>query len=454
MPAVSGGSEGGQRARPAWYHHETVRRHADGAPLPEFAEHEFRDFLTCGVLAHGFARLRCPGGALEHCVPFSCKGRGFCPSCGGRRMTEFAARLVDEVLPRVPVRQRVLRLPYRLRHLPAWDHGLARAVLAVYVRVLLGFQRSGAPSRDPGRPVGIGDRDPAVWGRTQSRGGRRHARADRRAGAAAAQAARAQNHEISLGSDSFNVLSGDGAYGGATASAVFWTSHLARSLAELGDFAAARGAAADARRLMAPLHHPFLTVHASCSAATVALRQDRADEVIPLIEGLREITMAGSALVVFPVNEWFLAYAYALVGHPGAADLLRRMERLTDDARFTYYYPFWLMLGEGYLLLGEPEERWPAPDARSSRRARAGSGASRAGASGSPARRARPCARRRSRRSRTATGPRWRSPRSSAWSRCAPIATWGSAAWPAAGAGPPRPSTTTASPVRCSRRWG
>jgi hypothetical protein len=45
------------------------------------------------------------------------------------------------VLPRVPVRQWVLSLPYRLRYLLAWDHALARAVLGVYVRVLLGFQR-------------------------------------------------------------------------------------------------------------------------------------------------------------------------------------------------------------------------------------------------------------------------------------------------------------------------
>lgn len=120
---------------------ETARRHADGVPLPAFVEQEFRDFLTCGVLAHGFARLRCTDCALERLVPFSCKGRGFCPSCGGRRMTEWAARLVDEVLPRVPVRQWVLSLPYRLRYLLAWNHALARAVLGVYVRLLLGFQR-------------------------------------------------------------------------------------------------------------------------------------------------------------------------------------------------------------------------------------------------------------------------------------------------------------------------
>jgi hypothetical protein len=56
-------------------------------------------------------------------------------------MAESAARLVDEVLPRVPVRQWVLSLPFRLRDLLAWDHALVRAVLGVHVRVLRGFQR-------------------------------------------------------------------------------------------------------------------------------------------------------------------------------------------------------------------------------------------------------------------------------------------------------------------------
>lgn len=39
------------------------------------------------------------------------------------------------------MRQWVRSLPYRLRYLLAWDHALARAVLGVSVRVLLGFQR-------------------------------------------------------------------------------------------------------------------------------------------------------------------------------------------------------------------------------------------------------------------------------------------------------------------------
>jgi hypothetical protein len=122
-------------------------QHADGHRLPKFVEQEFRDFLTCGVLAHGFARLRCSDCAFERLVPFSCKGRGFCPSCGGRRMTECAARLVDGILPHVPVRQWVLSLPHRLRYLVAWDHELCRAVLAVYTRALLSFQRRRARHR-------------------------------------------------------------------------------------------------------------------------------------------------------------------------------------------------------------------------------------------------------------------------------------------------------------------
>jgi putative transposase len=54
-------------------------------------------------------------------------------------MAERAAHLVDEVLPRVPVRQWVLTLLYRLRYRLAWDHALCRAVLGVYARVLLAF---------------------------------------------------------------------------------------------------------------------------------------------------------------------------------------------------------------------------------------------------------------------------------------------------------------------------
>ena len=62
-------------------------------------------------------------------------------------MTERAAHLVDEVLPWVPVRQWVLTVAYRLRYRMAWNHGLSRAVLRVYTRVLLDVYRRGAHAR-------------------------------------------------------------------------------------------------------------------------------------------------------------------------------------------------------------------------------------------------------------------------------------------------------------------
>jgi hypothetical protein len=42
------------------------------------------------------------------------KRRGFCPSCGARRMAQSAAHQVDHVIPHVPVRQWVLSLPIPL----------------------------------------------------------------------------------------------------------------------------------------------------------------------------------------------------------------------------------------------------------------------------------------------------------------------------------------------------
>jgi hypothetical protein len=122
---------------------ELDRHHEErGAPL--FVKREFQRFVGCGVLAHGFARFRCAACGTDRLVAFSCKGRGFCPSCGGRRMTERAAHLIDHVLPRAPVRQWVLSLPFELRYRLAWDHKLCRAVLAVYTRALLGFYRKRA----------------------------------------------------------------------------------------------------------------------------------------------------------------------------------------------------------------------------------------------------------------------------------------------------------------------
>ena len=100
---------------------------------------EFDAFLECGILAHGFLRLRCGECGHDKLVAFSCKRRGFCPSCGARRMAQTAAHLVDHVIPHVPVRHWVLSLPIPLRLLLAAQPKLLTPVLRVVHRVITRF---------------------------------------------------------------------------------------------------------------------------------------------------------------------------------------------------------------------------------------------------------------------------------------------------------------------------
>jgi hypothetical protein len=97
--------------------------------VPRFAEREFRAYLECGVLAHGFLRLHCEECGYDRWVPFSCKDR-FCPCCAGRRMADTAAHLVDRVLLEAPVCQWVLALRYRM----AYDGALTRSPIASCTR--------------------------------------------------------------------------------------------------------------------------------------------------------------------------------------------------------------------------------------------------------------------------------------------------------------------------------
>jgi hypothetical protein len=109
-----------------------AEREEAGAPLPGFVLEELRAYLRCGVLAAGCARYECEGCGAVRVTALSCKGRGFCPRCGGRRMTERARHLVERVFPeRVRVRQWVLSLPFGLRWRAAFDHELACRLAAL-----------------------------------------------------------------------------------------------------------------------------------------------------------------------------------------------------------------------------------------------------------------------------------------------------------------------------------
>lgn len=84
--------------------------------VPRFVERELSAHLRCVILAHGFVRAHRDDCDLDRVIAFSCRGRGFRPSCGGRRMADTAAHLLDRVLPEVRIRQWVLSLPFALRY--------------------------------------------------------------------------------------------------------------------------------------------------------------------------------------------------------------------------------------------------------------------------------------------------------------------------------------------------
>jgi len=119
--------------------HYPVFRHLmseQGKELPMYIQQEFSDYLKCGRLEYGFLRVQCTSCHKENLVAFSCKRRGFCPSCGARRMAESAALLVDDVIPELPVRQWVLSFPFQLRFLFASDPKVMGKVLGIVCRAI------------------------------------------------------------------------------------------------------------------------------------------------------------------------------------------------------------------------------------------------------------------------------------------------------------------------------
>ena len=48
-------------------------RELENRPLPSYVLEEFEAYLKCGILAHGFLRLRCVICCEEKVVGFSCK---------------------------------------------------------------------------------------------------------------------------------------------------------------------------------------------------------------------------------------------------------------------------------------------------------------------------------------------------------------------------------------------
>ena len=72
-------------------------------------------YLDCGILHNGFARVKCRACKHEYLLAYSCKRRHFCPSCHAKRVLEFGEWLCRDVLKKVPHRHFVFSIPKILR---------------------------------------------------------------------------------------------------------------------------------------------------------------------------------------------------------------------------------------------------------------------------------------------------------------------------------------------------
>ena len=135
----------------------------DGDPVLAHVEREFRRYLTCGILAHGFARARCGQCGHDFLIGFSCKGRGVCPSCNTRRMVETAAHLAEHVIPQLPVCQWVLAVPKRLRYFLHRDADLQGAALRLFLRAVEQCLRVHSADAGPVARLGAIGRRQAAW---------------------------------------------------------------------------------------------------------------------------------------------------------------------------------------------------------------------------------------------------------------------------------------------------
>ena len=125
---------------------------SDGRTLPRFVTEELHRFLDCGILARGFAHLFCKTCHEHYAVAFSCKARAVCPSCLGRRMSEGAIHLTEQVLPEVPLRQFVITMPFPLRFPLAFDGKLLGQVVRIFTDTVAGWYRRRHAER--GLPAG------------------------------------------------------------------------------------------------------------------------------------------------------------------------------------------------------------------------------------------------------------------------------------------------------------
>lgn len=123
------------------------REDTSRSPLPDYVVREVDAFFRCGLLEHGFVLLSCDGCGSKLPVAFSCKYRGFCPSCSAKRQAETTAHLLDNVLPHTPYRQFVTTMPHALRFWLATNRKLTSAVHQIVTAMILAYYEHKAEER-------------------------------------------------------------------------------------------------------------------------------------------------------------------------------------------------------------------------------------------------------------------------------------------------------------------
>ena len=102
----------GGRVRPS----ASLRRERVGpGPVPE--EQVRTGTVTFDGREQRLARLARQGPRLPYLIPFSCRGRSFCPSCEKKRQLLWAEWLRETLLAPVPHRHVVFTMPRFLRPL-------------------------------------------------------------------------------------------------------------------------------------------------------------------------------------------------------------------------------------------------------------------------------------------------------------------------------------------------
>jgi len=111
-------------------------------------------YLDCGILHNGFARIKCHSCGHENLLAFSCKRRHFCPSCHAKRVIEFGEWLCGNILKKVPHRHFVFSIPKILRIYFLFNRSLLKELSKIYWKIVKDYYVNTCRKAD-GNPAAV-----------------------------------------------------------------------------------------------------------------------------------------------------------------------------------------------------------------------------------------------------------------------------------------------------------